>query len=225
MKKLICILLSIILSFACMLTATAAENSIIIDSFIVEDDGRCEIIGHISNNAEGAQVSVLAQTAEAIEESADVSIENTLYIDQTATGNNGTFLFEFTINGRFSEAEAVFVFGSDADTEVLSYAYTMPVLDIDFESISNNSVLYGNDVYLIGSSYLTSGYVVQSILNGGNIIFFKIGNYWYDLLNEAATSSAYLTVENAAENEDVKEFATGTYYRGDTRINLTGDGE
>lgn len=224
MKKIICILLSLLLTMVCIPTAMSAENAIVIDS--VEFDGSiCEIIGRIDGGSAGSNVTLLARTAEAFEKNADVTIENTVYIDQTETGNNGTFIFDFKINGRFSEKDVIFLFGSDADTDALRYEYSLPVLTGDFESVANNSVLYGNDVYHIGTSYMTSEYVIQSILNGGNIIFFKIGYKWYDLLDEKATSSAYLIPENASKDEEVKAYATGMYYQSSTRMQLKGADE
>lgn len=221
MKKIICILLSLILTLVCMPTAMSAQNAIVIDS-VGFNGSICEIIGHIDGGSAGSNVTLLARTAEAFEKNADVTIENTVYIDQTETGNNGTFIFDFKINGRFSEKDIVFLFGSDADTDSLHYEYFLPVLTGDFESVANNSVLYGHDIYHISSTYMTSKYVVQSILNGGNIIYFKLGDKWYDLLNEKATSSAYLIAENAAKDEAVKAYATGMYYQGSTRMMLKG---
>lgn len=225
MKKIICILLSLLLTIVCMPTAMTAENTIIIDSVVIEESGFCEVIGHLSNNAEDAQVTIIARTADAVENSEDVTIENTIYIDQVTTGNNGTFLMEFKVGIRFSEADAVFIFGSDENTGSVQYACSIPELTAEFESIENNSVLYGNDIYGINSTYLNAEYVVQSIIQGGNIIYFKIGDAWYDLLNKDATSSEYLIPENAAENETVKEFATGMYYQGSIRIKLKGADE
>lgn len=222
MKKLFCILLSLVLIISCSFTANSAENSIIIDSIVTEEHGLCEIIGHLSNNETGAEVTCVIQTVKSYENSEKFDTTNIVYLDQVTTGNNGTFLIKFRIDERFSGIDTVIRMGSNADTDSFVYEYTIPTLFIDFDNIENNSVLYGNDCYSIDSPCLTSEYVVQSIINGGNIIFFKLGGCWYDLLNEAATSSAYLTEENAEDNNDVKKYGTGMYYKGNLKIQLKG---
>ena len=222
MKKIFCILLSLILIISFSVTVSSAQNTIVIDNIIAQDNGLCEVIGHLSNNEVGAEVAFVMQTAESYDKSKSLDTSNVVYLDQVTTGNNGTFLLQFRLPERFSGIDAVIRMGSTADTSPFIYRYTIPTFYIDFENIENNSVLYGNDAYTMDSEYLTSEYVVQSIVKGGNIIFFKLGNNWYDLLNDAATSSAYLTEKNAANNNDVKKYCTGMYYNGNNIIQLKG---
>lgn len=222
MKKIFCILLSLILIISFSVTVSSEQNTIVIDDIIAQDNGLCEVIGHLSNNEVGAEVAFVMQTAESYDKSKSLDTSNVVYLDQVTTGNNGTFLLKFRLPERFSGIDAVIRMGSSANTSPFVYRYTIPSLYIDFENIENNTVLYGNDAYSIDSPYLTSEYVVQSIINGGNTIFFKLGECWYDLLNEAATSSAYLIKENSMYDDDVKKYGTGMYYKGNIKIQLKG---
>ena len=222
MKKIFCILLSLVLIVSFSVTVSSAQNIVVIDDIIAQDNGLCEVIGHLSNNEVGAEVSFVMQTAESYYKSKSLDTANVVYLDQVTTGNNGTFLLQFRLPERFSGIDAVIRMGSTADTSPFIYRYKIPSFCIDFENIENNSVLYGNDAYTMDSEYLTSEYVVQSIVKGGNIIFFKLGDNWYDLLNESATSSAYLNEKNAANNNDVKKYSTGMYYKGNRKIQLKG---
>lgn len=68
------------------------------------------------------------------------------------------------------------------------------------------------------SVYLTGTYVADSIVNGGNVIYYKFGDKYYDLLDENATSNAYLVAENAMASAEVNKIKLRYYYQTARRV-------
>ena len=85
-------------------------------------------------------------------------------------------------------------------------------------NISNGSVIYGADAYTPDSVYLAGTYVADSIVNGGNRIYYKFGDKYYDLLDENATSNAYLVAENAMPSAEVNKIKLRYYYQTARRV-------
>lgn len=190
--------LSIILTFLFVLSlwipTAHATPSITVTTMTVDMTGATKLIGYISEGGSGKEVSLYITCGEEI-----------VYINQATTGNNGTFLFKFGIDAKYSEKTITYGIGSDAGTEVYRSTYVLPYMPPGFEHIENNSVLYGHDAYTSNSIYLADSWTVtDSIIFGGNIIYFKIGDKWYDLMNPKATSSAFFVAENATPNATVK---------------------
>ena len=73
-------------------------------------------------------------------------------------------------------------------------------------------------LYTPDSVYLTGTYVADSIVNGGNVIYYKLGDKYYDLLDENATSNAYLVAENAMASAEVNKIKLRYYYQTARRV-------
>lgn len=206
------IILSTLLSFVPM--AATAASEVIIDSLNVDAAGHAEVIGRVSGGVAGeTQVSCLVHTADWDISKTALTGDNVLWIDQRAVGNNGVFLFEFEVRPKYSQKSVVFNFGSDAgEVEKVKMSYTIPTLAPDIECVANNSVLYGNDVYMLDSTYLTAQNVTDSIKHGSNIIYFKVGDNWYNLLDPEATSNAYLVKANAVSLDNMRKLKLRYYY-------------
>ncbi len=192
--KFLGILLAFILVFASSVPIAYAEPTIAVTSMSVDMSGSTKLIGYISEAVAKNQVTLLVTYGEEI-----------VYIDQVETGNNGTFLFKFTIDAKYSEKTITYNIGSDTGAKAYKANYKLPYMPPGFEHIENNSVIYGHDAYTANSIYLSDSMTVtDSIIHGGNIIFFKIGDKWYDLMNPKATSSAFFVDENATADSKVK---------------------
>lgn len=219
MRKIVSLLIVIVILLCC--APVYSDASLIIDSLVVDESGAVEVIGHATEWNENTQITCLAMTADA-SSSETITGDKILYIDQITVGNNGVFLIEFIVNERFSKESAVLRIGSDTGAEPASVNFNVPKLPPTIEAVANNSVKYGCDVYRLDSSNLTSENVIDSIVTGGNTIYYKLGDKWYDLLNEKATTSAYLVPDNAMSDTAVKELPVRYYYVKGVRVNLAG---
>ncbi len=192
--KILSIILALVLAFTLSVPVAYAEPTTTVTSMTVDMTGSTKLIGYISEAVVNNQVTLLVTYGEEI-----------VYIDQVSTGNNGTFLFKFTIDAKYSEKTITYNIGSDTGAKVYTANYKLPYMPPGFEHIENNSVIYGHDAYTANSIYLSDSITVtDSIIHGGNIIFFKIGDKWYDLMNPKATSSAFFVEENATADSKVK---------------------
>lgn len=203
-------ILSLILVFALIFTlAVPSANSatIVQTSMTVDMTGACKLIGYVSGGA-GCEVTFLMWYG-----SNPSTKANWIYVDQVTAGNNGTFLFQFQIDAKWSEKTVNYAIGSDSGAASLKKTYTLPYLPPGFEHITNNSVIYGHDAYTTDSIYLSDPVTVtDSIIHGGNVIYFKIGDKWYDLLNSNATSSNFFTASNATADDTVKKATSPLRY-------------
>ncbi len=185
---------------------------IVIDTFTVDDGGNVRLIGHVTNPSDSEiQVAYLITVKG--------EPHKIVYINQMETGNNGTFYISHAISAEFSETPVVIKLGSDTKAQY-SFEYTLSTIPPGIEQVSNNSVLYGKDVYTLDSIYLNAQYVADSIAIGGNVIYFKIGDLWYNLLDEKATSSAFLVPENAVTYEEIKAKPLRYYYMQGKKIDF-----
>ena len=185
---------------------------IVIDTFTVDDGGNVRVIGHITNPSKsGAQIAYLITVKG--------NPDEIVYINQMETGNNGTFYISHPIDASFSEKTVIVRFGSDTKA-TQSFEYTLSSIPPGIEQVVNNSVLYGKDVYTLDSFYLNADYVSDSIASGGNVIYYKIGDLWYNLLDEKATSSAFLVPENAVTYEEIKAKPLRYYYMQGKKIDF-----
>lgn len=224
-KKLSVLALVFILMFSmCSIRAAADESEIIIDSVGVYSGGVCEIIGHVTNVPLDTQLACLVGRESIFDgdelSDEDMNITNLAYIDQIGTGNNGAFLIQFKISSVFEYTTLVYKIGS-AFTSV--YEGTIDVGELPppgIEAIDNNSVIYGRDAYLITSEFYTPDNIAESIGSGGNNIYFKMGGYWYNLLDEKATDNSFLVRENAASIGEIESLLPRQYYYTDEIIEL-----
>ena len=195
------------------LKAATVKPKIVVTSITVELDGYTRVVGYISGADKNAQVTYLVTT----------QINNTeiVYIDQKACGNNGAFYFTHGIQPKYSKNIVKFKIGSNTGADTWSFIYSLPDIPPGIEHVENNSVMYGMDVYSIPSVYLNATYVTDSLFNGGNVIYYKFDDHWYDLLDEKATSTAYLLDTRYAVSDDVmKALPVRYYYYGARRVDF-----
>lgn len=187
--------------------------AIVITTLEVDSAGYATVIGYIPTANATTQVTCLVMDSETLQTSDQIA-----WIDQVAVGYNGTFLTQFYIPDRFSGKTLYFRFGSDAGTDTITEKYELGTILPGIENITNGSVIYGTDAYMCDSGYLNAENVADSIVHGGNKIYFKIGNRWYDLLDAGATSNEYLKAENAMSDTDVQKISIRYYYTAAKRI-------
>ena len=202
LKKLNCFVLVtlILLSTLAPITTSAATPQIILNSVEVQNGGYVKIIGQVTpfSNPKQVELAFLAvRDGKSITDSDAIA-----YVNQYSIGNNGTFLIQFKCGSAFSNAKLNLSFGasdiSDPQwTAGYKYTITLKTIPPTINSVVNNSVIYGIDAYTLDSIYLTSEYVADSIATGGNLIYYKLGDYWYDLLDPRCTSSEFLVKDNA----------------------------
>lgn len=200
-KKSICFLLlfSLILT---LFAFTVVYGSTVSYNVNLYEGGRIEASGNISSGS-GKQLTFLVRTTDATQ---------IVYIDQIVSTTNGTFLFRFTLPSTWKGATLDFTVGGEDVTTPMKKTLTIPDFPININSIENNSVRVGFDVYQMFSPYYISDNVVTSIVSGGNTIYYKIGDVWYDILDERATSAAFLIPQNAVNPEIVTAWLLNMWY-------------
>ena len=187
--------------------------AIVITTLEVDSAGNATVIGYIPTATAATQVTCLVMDSETLQTSDQIA-----WIDQMTVGYNGAFMTRFYIPDRFSGKTLYFRFGSDAGTDTITEKYELGTIQPGIENITNGSVIYGNDAYMCDSTQLTAENVADSIVHGGNKIYFKIGNRWYDLLDTEATSNEYLKAENAMSDTEVQKISIRYYYTSAKRI-------
>lgn len=213
--------LTLILCLICSLfsiNAVAANPAIVIDSTTVENGGFVKIIGHLTNVPATSNKQIEVAFVSMLEGSSlTINNDDLAYINQYSLGNNYTFLIQFKANSKFSNKtldtriSAVDLNNQDwvASTSLKLIMKTIPPT---IDNVVNNSVIYGVDAYTLDSKFLTTEYVVDSIVTGGNLIYYKIGNYWYDLLDPRCTSSEFLVSANALTMDFMNTLTLRYYY-------------
>jgi len=169
------------------------------------EGGRIDVNGVISTGSD-KQLTFLV-----IEDGLPVTGENIIYIDQQASTTNGTYLFRFTVPVAKRGHTLEFKIGS-TEAPTISKQLVIPDFPINIGSVENNSVRVGIDVYQMQSTYYVVNNVIDSLKQGGNTIYYKIGDNWYDLLNTNARSSAWLVPTNAVNTTIVTEWLLDMWY-------------
>lgn len=203
----VCMVLSPVYVFA------KYTSEINISSITVDNMGFATVIGNVTNADANTQVTFLAMNTESFE-----TTDKVLGVGQVTVGNNGTFLFEFCIAYKFANQKAYFRFGTDANAETVVKEYRIGDIIPDINGVSSGSVIYGADAYMPDSVYLTGEYVTDSIINGGNVIYYKLGDKYYNLLDENATSNAYLVAANAMTYAEIQKIKLRYYYQTARRV-------
>lgn len=212
MRKLISVFLALVMVL-CPITIHSAENAVVIDSAEVNGMGICEVIGHIDNALAGTQIAILVTLAGTdVSNPENLTIDNIVWIDQLTLGNNGTFLIEFLVGRKYANQKIDIRIGEGFGGTTVAKTVTVPNLEPNAYSVGSNSILYGYDVYNAKSLHLNAENVTDSIVTGGNIIYYKLGDNWYNLLDPGATSAAYLVSENAVDTEIVNALPLRYYY-------------
>ena len=202
-KNLLCAIVAIAILIVPTGTGASANNpEIVLGSIYSDQTGYMRVVGHITAYEAKSQVTFLALAPG----------DEIAYINQIQIGNNGTFLFECSFPSKYSEDTITIRIGSNTGANVFSTTHTLSTIPPGIENVENNSVLYGCDVYTLDSIYLASDYVYNSIFSGGNRIYYKIGDLWYNLMDSRATSAAFLVPENAVPFSEVQAIKLGTYY-------------
>ena len=217
-SKILAILLAIILTMTFFNVNASAdeEHRIIIDSMTTSETGYIEIIGHLTNAPEGSQIACLIGREGALNESGvskTLEPDDIAWIDQVETGNNGTFLIQFSVNAeKFSDERLYVGLGSQYLQQPFIANITVPELPIGLSAVVDNSVLYGRDIYYISGALYDADSIAESIAFGGSNIYFKIGGLWYNLMDEEAVDNSFLTEENAVDEEEIEALNPRYYY-------------
>lgn len=199
-----CMIVMLIFAAAPSVTVTAASTGTI-TSLTISDSGVFEIIGYYDDTDWTASALLLFKGTEL---SSDISSEDIMYINQEPLGNNNTFYYRFKVDERFSEQPYVLAINGG---ELISVTGTVPRI-LDVIDVANNALRVGDDFYDIGHVMYTPNNIADSIEYGGNVIYYKIGDMWFDVLDENATSAAYLVSSNATPEEEVSQWYMRKYH-------------
>lgn len=186
-------------------------NSIVYSDDIISfnvnifEGGRVDVVGNIPSGA-NKQVTFLVNTS-----NEPIIPGNIVYIDQVASEANGTFLFRFNLPETQQGATLDFKVGGE-DAEAISKTLTIPDFPINISSVEDNSVRVGFDVYQLASPHYTADNVIDSIIEGGNTLYYRIGGNWYNLLDSRAKSAAFLIPTNAVNISEVDAWRLDTWY-------------
>lgn len=233
MRKIKTLLLGVLFTFSILLnsivTVEAASPKTYIEKYNISGSGLVEVYGYIKDATVGNQITILltlgnkSQAANITSQNANQRIA---YIDQITCGNNHSFLFKFNIRPEFLGKELTVSIGNDSDAPVVRKVGKSPSSSTKFTltSINDNDIIYGRDVYDLNSAQLTPRNVADSIIFGGNKIYYKIGDHWYDLLDKNATDSSFLVESNALTQSEINNAFNGTtplryyYCQNDVRL-------
>ncbi len=204
-KFISCLILILIILFA--VPVQAATGTITI--FTVNDSGFMEVSGYFEDTTYKDCTILMTNT----DDFQNLKSENIAYINQEPLGNNGVFYFDNVLQERFSGDEYVLKVNGGT---LITTSGKLP--DYQYSIYSNNAVRIGNDIYDIGCKEYTPDNISKSIAEGGNVVIYKIGGMWFDLMKPDATSTAYFTEQNALTNEEISGWEINKYYR---RTNVT----
>lgn len=215
-KKLFAALLAVFFILACSAIPVGADSrEFVIDSATVSRTGYCEVIGHYEGVELDTQMScVVAKDAlfdgnAVVEE--NFNTDYVAWLGQEGTGNNGTFLFQFSVPESFSETKLIVrLTSSYGDIAVTNI--DIPALPPGIEVVEDNSVIYGRDAFYVPGVFYTPDNIADSIVYGGNNIYFKIGGLWYDLMDEKAADNSFLVKENATPEKIIVGLKPRYYY-------------
>lgn len=226
-KLLTCLLLGVLISAFSHISVQSAETrEIIIDSVTAKKTGYCEIVGHYTNVPIKTQITCVVGSENLFDNytiiEKNFNMDNLVHIDQVSTGNNGTFLIQFVVDKKWSEKTLV-VKGGTLYGDNYTTTIQLPELPPGIEIVNNNSVLYGRDAYYVPGTYYTPNNIADSIAYGGNNVYFKIGDNWYNLMDEKAVDNSFLVKANATPSENIVALNPRYYYAMTNRIQLKYD--
>ena len=217
MKKKILIPFFALLCMMCLAVNVHAAGAV--EDITVSNTGEVELWGTVENYADNTQVTILMSVGEFSEEISDI-----MYINQEKVGNNGVFYFDFQVQEQFVGQPYRIYIGSDAeDFELLAIEGNIPDLPNKVYQVNNNAIRIGRDAYDLDCVDYTPDNISKSVEEGGNVICYKIGGMWFDLLDEDATSWEYFVEENAVDEAEWSEWYIRSYYT-DTGLNLLMEG-
>lgn len=225
-KRIIAFVLAVILTLVAypITSASAVEPEITIISAEIDSTGVFEVIGQVEGVAVGTQVSFLMCSEDAWDTTgypiqSKVNAESVAYIDQVGTGNNGTFIVQGQVAEKWGGQTLRFA-GASSYGGYYTQIMSVPQMAYDISIIENNSVIYGRDAYLVTSTFYNADNIAMSMKEGGNRIYYKLGDKWYDLLDPDALDNSFLVSENAISDSKVEECKPRYYYNKTEQINL-----
>lgn len=222
------VLTSLILSVVLLISTSvfpvyAKTGDIVLETLVVTETGYVEVYGYV----DGYTTQKDLQVTFLLIEGTDWNVLNTsnasnviAYIDQQGTSNNGTFLFKCQLNDRHIGKTLTLGMnhGNGDNTTLLKETINPKDDGILLRNIANNDVIYGLDAYQLTSSQLTARNVAESLTHGGNKIYYKLGNNWYDLLDERATDNSFLVSSNKTAYSTMEKLDLRYYYRGNEKL-------
>lgn len=203
---------------------SADEPEITIISAEIDNDGDFEVIGQVEGVAVGTQVSFLMCPEDAWDKTgypiqSKLNADYIAYIDQVGTGNNGTFIVQGQVAEKWKNQTLRFA-GASSYGGYYTQTMSVPEMSYGIEIIANNSVIYGRDAYLVTGAFYNADNIATSIKEGGNRIYYKLGDKWYDLLDPDALDNSFLVSKNAISDSKVEECKPRYYYNKTEQINL-----
>jgi len=161
----------------------------------------------------GAEVSFLMTDGEIDN---NLNSTNIAYIDQKTVPTNGIVTFSFKLNPRFSYKDNMWI-GSNTSYGDMNTLIKFGGIATDNLYISpdmdNNILRIGSDLYSLSSKEINdTNTVLDSIRDGGNVLFYNFNGRWYDLMDDKATSNAYLVPNNAEDREETDAWDLRYYY-------------
>lgn len=189
----------------------------------INQTGTCTIRGKINPN--GGSVALIVVTDNGLQKfksnnTGSLSVpEDVVMIVQTDNvGSTGEYLFTFAIPSELAFKTIHVLMGTndpsitDGGINGNTLKIDVPNIQLKLIEIKNQSVRIGNDIYALDSNYYTRERVVASLKKGNNVIWYKVGNYWYNLLDEDCLSNEYLKSANSLKNSILEKFMFGVYY-------------
>lgn len=180
-----------------------------IQRFYVDSTGTVELIGYFDNTNNTSTSMLLTTDADLNTMNNDNIMDIIMYIDQPYLGNNGTFYMHFPLNEKFSESS--YVLRMNGGT-LLTQTGTLREIPSGINNVSNNALRVGNDIYDVGCMQYTPENISKSIERGGNKVYYKIGDNWFNVLDENAVSTSYFTKDNAIPEAEWDTWEIDTYY-------------
>ena len=137
--------------------------------------------------------------------------EQVRWIYQAETDGTGKATCEFRVDP--TNTDQTWLLGSGSSSGLVTKSVYIPRYQPDVSDIPDNYIRIGNDVYSMNSPALTNSAILDSLRDGGNHVYYKVNGRWYNVLADQATSSAFFTNTNNAENEgSVNNWSLVKYY-------------
>ena len=225
-KRIIAFVFAVVLMVVAypVTSSGAVEPEITIISAEIDSTGAFEVIGQVEGVAVGTQVSFLMCPEDAFDTTghpiqSKFNADYIAYIDQVGTGNNGTFIVQGQVAEKWKNQTLRFA-GASSYGGYYTQTISVPVISYDIGIIENNSVIYGCDAYLVTGTFYNADNIATSIKEGGNNVYFKIGDYWYDLMDAAAVDNSFLVKENSVKDAEIEDLKPRYYYSVTEQIKL-----
>ena len=225
-KRIIAIVLAVVLTVVAypITSLSAVEPEITIISAEIDSTGAFEVIGQVEGATVGTQVSFLMCPKDAWDTTgypiqSKLNADYIAYIDQVGTGNNGTFIVQGQVAEKWKNQTLRFA-GASSYGGYYTQAISVPSISYDIGIVENNSVIYGRDAYLVTSAFYNADNIAISIKEGGNRIYYKLGDKWYDLLDPDALDNSFLVSKNAISDSEVEKCKPRYYYNMTDKIDL-----